>query len=58
VITREDLHLPVAVIESAESKEVVGTAFRAAFDAMWNAGGFVHSISFPDGQWTQRAQAT
>lgn len=56
-IPREDLHLPVAVIESAESKEVVGTAFRAAFDAMWNAGGFIRSISFPDGQWTQRAQA-
>lgn len=57
-ISREDLHLPVAVVESAETLESVSTAFRAAFDALWNAGGYVGSLSFVDGLWEQRARDT
>lgn len=55
-ISPEDLHLPVAVIEEVSTPEVAGNAFKAAFDALWNSGGYAHSLGFENGQWRQRAR--
>jgi hypothetical protein len=54
-ITREDLHLPITAIENVESIDSVGLALRPAFDAMWNAGGFVGSMSYEGGQWAPKS---
>ena len=50
-----DLHLPVAVVEVWDSVAAIGAAFRPAFDAMWNAGGFAESLSYETGQWVPKA---
>ena len=51
-----DLHLPVAIIEAWDSAAAIGAAFRPAFDAMWNSGGFAESLSYRTGQWEQKAR--
>lgn len=49
------LNLPMAVIENRESVAAIGSAFRPAFDAMWNAGGYPGSLSYESGHWVQKA---
>lgn len=54
-IARDVLPLPEAVIEDVSSDAAVGSAFRLAFDALWNASGLDGSRNFdPDGNWTGR----
>jgi hypothetical protein len=55
-IRERDLHLPVAVIEVWDSAAAVGTAFRSAFDAMWNAGDLPGSRSYETGLWVPKAR--
>jgi hypothetical protein len=54
-IRQRDLHLPAAVVETWDSAAAIGAAFRPAFDAMWNAGGFAGSLSYETGEWVQKA---
>lgn len=51
----KNLHLPVATIEAWDSSAAIGAAFRPAFDAMWNSGGYSGSLSYESGQWLQKA---
>ncbi|MEQ1609448.1 MAG: ATP-binding protein [Hyphomonadaceae bacterium] len=53
---RNVLHLPVAVLENAESIDDVALAFRPAADAIWNAWGYACSPSYKDGKWTPAAR--
>jgi hypothetical protein len=55
-ILRRDLHLPVAVIEDWKGPAAIGAAFKPAFDAIWNAGGFAGSLSYETGAWVQKAR--
>lgn len=54
-ISRSDLHLPVAVIEDS-SEAAVAAALKPAFDAIWNAGGYVGSLSYETGVWMQKGR--
>ncbi len=58
-IRHDKLALPVSVIESIDSDAEVARAYRAAFDALWNAGGLAGSLQFNDsGEWTGNASGT